>query len=198
MVWSVVATHPSLQCSLIPCDHLRFVSMTSVGDMANPSMLEARTVYWGTFSATFCSMTISHRKGHFPRAHAILNVHDHSDRSGAKDGAKNIKNTTRYCPLNDALQHKWTALTRKQTKELNPAIVFTILGPFYFFAAPEISMIQSRRTLTALWDFQARHQGVLPDDANQSSDLESIAIALLAKAEVNKQALATIPRDLIE
>jgi len=99
------------------------------------------------------------------------------DRATSKEAPKNIKNTAMYCPLGTALQHRWAGLTRKQTKELNPAVVFTIL---------------------ALWDFQAKHGGQLPDEASHTSELETLAIALLAKAEVNKQALTTIPRDLIE
>ncbi|KAI0081590.1 hypothetical protein K474DRAFT_1613323, partial [Panus rudis PR-1116 ss-1] len=98
------------------------------------------------------------------------------DRTAPKESAKNMKNTIVYSPLRDALQQKWTGMTRKQTKELNPAIVFVIL---------------------ALWEYQAKH-GRLPDNASQASGLEIIALALLAKAEVNRQALPNIPRDLVE
>lgn len=66
-----------------------------------------------------------------PRNVMKLSCPGFRDRSGSKDGTKNIKNTTHYCPLSSALRHKWTGLTRKQTKELNPAIVFTILGPYF-------------------------------------------------------------------
>ncbi|KAG7088238.1 hypothetical protein E1B28_012252 [Marasmius oreades] len=37
---------------------------------------------------------------------------------------------TSYAPLDSALRHRWTSLTRRQTKELNPAVVFLVLGPF--------------------------------------------------------------------
>ncbi|CAL1712549.1 unnamed protein product [Somion occarium] len=98
------------------------------------------------------------------------------DRAAPKEAAKNVKNTTVYVPLKDALRHRWTGLTRKQTKELNPAVVFTVL---------------------ALWDYQAKY-GKLPDSIDHASDLEALALALVARAQVNKQALSTIPRDLVE
>lgn len=41
---------------------------------------------------------------------------------------KNVKLTATYTPLSSALQHRWAGLTRRQTKELNPAVVFSILG----------------------------------------------------------------------
>ena len=50
------------------------------------------------------------------------------DRSAQKDAAKNVKNTATYVPLRTALQHRWTGMTRRQTKELNPAIPFSVLG----------------------------------------------------------------------
>ena len=53
-----------------------------------------------------------------------------SDRSAQKDAAKNVKNTAVYAPLRTALQHRWTGMTRRQTKELNPAIPFAVLGAY--------------------------------------------------------------------
>ena len=50
------------------------------------------------------------------------------DRSAQKDAAKNVKNTAAYVPLRAALAHRWTSMTRRQTKELNPAIPFSVLG----------------------------------------------------------------------
>ncbi|KAF7795363.1 hypothetical protein EIP86_006520 [Pleurotus ostreatoroseus] len=99
------------------------------------------------------------------------------DRSASKEAAKNVKLTASYCPLEVALDHRWTDLKRRQTKELNPAAVFSIL---------------------ALWEFQTRHKGVLPEDSNYAAELEQIATALLTKAEVNRQALPVMPRELIE
>ena len=57
-----------------------------------------------------------------------------SDRTASKDTAKNVKYTTTYCPLRAALGHRWTGLTRRQTRELNPAATFVILGECH--AAP--------------------------------------------------------------
>lgn len=99
------------------------------------------------------------------------------DRSAPKEAAKNVRLTATYCPLDRALEHRWTGLTRKQTKELNPAVVFSVF---------------------ALWEFQARHGGQLPNEAPHAAELEQIATALLTKLEVNKQALPAIPRELIE
>jgi ubiquitin-like 1-activating enzyme E1 A len=40
--------------------------------------------------------------------------------------------TAKYSPLNVALDHKWAGLSKRQTKELNPAVVFIILGMYCF------------------------------------------------------------------
>ena len=36
--------------------------------------------------------------------------------------------TVSYRPLREALEHRWSGITRRQTKSLNPAAVFVILG----------------------------------------------------------------------
>ena len=61
-------------------------------------------------------------------------MHLRRDRSAQKDAAKNVKNTAAYVPLRAALAHRWTSMTRRQTKELNPAIPFSVLGarPSFF------------------------------------------------------------------
>ncbi|KAI0061633.1 hypothetical protein BV25DRAFT_1805342 [Artomyces pyxidatus] len=99
------------------------------------------------------------------------------DRSGNQDSGKNVKASTSYCPLHVALGHRWTGLTRRQTKELNPAIPFTIL---------------------ALWEYQNVHRGNLPDSPAHADELEAIANNLIAAADVNKQVLAAIPRSLVD
>ncbi|KAI0769836.1 hypothetical protein C8Q74DRAFT_1271476 [Fomes fomentarius] len=99
------------------------------------------------------------------------------DRSAQKDAAKNVKNTAVYVPLRTALQHRWTGLTRRQTKEVNPAIPFSVL---------------------TVWEYQAVHQGLLPDDEAAVQELEAIANRLISEAEVNKQVLPGIPRELVE
>lgn len=57
----------------------------------------------------------------------MLGPHN-SDRSAAKDAQKDVKMTAVYSPLKDAILYKWTALTRRQTKTLNPAPTIAILG----------------------------------------------------------------------
>ncbi|KAI0084783.1 hypothetical protein BDY19DRAFT_997352 [Irpex rosettiformis] len=92
--------------------------------------------------------------------------------------AKNVRLTASYAPLEKALRdHRWTGLTRKQTKELNPAAVFSIL---------------------ALWEYQARHDGLLPSDVDKAGEIEAIAADLVTKAQVNRQALPNVPKELVE
>ncbi|TBU26012.1 hypothetical protein BD309DRAFT_749915 [Dichomitus squalens] len=99
------------------------------------------------------------------------------DRSSQKDVAKNVKNTAVYVSLRTALQHRWTGMTRRQTKELNPAIPLAVL---------------------AIWEFQATHAGALPDDPAAAPELEAIANKLIAEADVHKQVLPSIPKELVE
>ncbi|KAH9925557.1 uncharacterized protein B0H18DRAFT_1008963 [Fomitopsis serialis] len=107
-----------------------------------------------------------------------LLTHDYiaPDRANPKDSSKNIKNTTVYCPIQTALEHRWSKLTRRQTKELNPSAIFTIFG---------------------LWEYQARH-GALPNATGAAPALEEAANSVLAKADVNRQAMPTIPHESIE
>ncbi|OCH91925.1 hypothetical protein OBBRIDRAFT_791786 [Obba rivulosa] len=108
-----------------------------------------------------------------------LLTHDYiaPDRSAAKEASKDVKNTTTYCPLRTALEHRWAGLSRKQTKELNPAAVFSVL---------------------ALWEYQAAHGGALPDDASEVPELKAISDALLANAQVNRQAIPAVPEDVLQ
>ncbi|KIM89081.1 hypothetical protein PILCRDRAFT_768178 [Piloderma croceum F 1598] len=99
------------------------------------------------------------------------------DRSAPKEAPKNIKATASYPTLQTALFQRWSGLTKRQTKEVKPAIIFTIL---------------------AIWEYQSLHQCNLPNDINHTSELQTIANGLLANADVNKQVIATMPQDLIE
>jgi len=100
-----------------------------------------------------------------------------ADRSAPKDAHRRVKTTVKYSPLKTALQpYKWSSLNRMQTKNLNPVVLFTIL---------------------AVWEFQSRHDGVLPDDFEHAAQLESIASTLFTAADVNK-VVKSIPRELIE
>ncbi|TFK40631.1 hypothetical protein BDQ12DRAFT_601382 [Crucibulum laeve] len=98
------------------------------------------------------------------------------DRSAPKDAPKSIKTTAAYSPLDVALRHKWGGLTKRQTKEINPAVLFAIL---------------------AIWQFQSLHNE-LPNDSGHTNELESIANLLVSEADVNKQVLTHVPRTLIE
>jgi len=99
------------------------------------------------------------------------------DRSAPKEAPKNIKATASYPSLQTALLQRWSGLTKRQTKEVKPAIIFTIL---------------------AIWEYQSLHQGNLPNDVNHTSELQAIANGLLTNADVNKQVITTMPQDLIE
>ncbi|KAE9394902.1 hypothetical protein BT96DRAFT_966888 [Gymnopus androsaceus JB14] len=98
------------------------------------------------------------------------------DRSAAKDAQKNIKVRASYSSLQDALRHRWTTLSKRQTKELNPASVFTILS---------------------IWQYQSS-QKRLPSGVQDTEELQTIADVLVSGADVNKQVLTTIPPSLIE
>ena len=52
--------------------------------------------------------------------------------------------------------------------------------------------------MLALWEYQAAHGGALPDDPMVAQELEEIANKLIGVADVNKQVLPNIPRELIE
>ncbi|KAI9573546.1 hypothetical protein HD554DRAFT_2056919 [Boletus coccyginus] len=99
------------------------------------------------------------------------------DRSAPSDAPRNSRASVVYSPLHMALRHRWSSLTRKQTKELNPAVVHAIL---------------------AIWEYQHAHAGKLPESSEEASQLLSIANSLLEASDVNKQVLDTMPRDLIE
>lgn len=102
--------------------------------------------------------------------------HEHliPDRSQG-EGAKTVTRVS-YPSLQTALQHRWTGLTRRQTKEINPAIIFTIL---------------------ALWQYQSAHNGQLPGDAACAAELEKDANSLLTKADVNKEAITSVSREFL-
>jgi len=99
------------------------------------------------------------------------------DRSAPSDAPRSVKASAVYSPLHMALRHQWSALTRRQTKELNPAGLHAIL---------------------AVWEYQHTHAGQLPESLEATPELLSIANSLLKASEVNKQVLDTMPLDLIE
>jgi ubiquitin-like 1-activating enzyme E1 A len=103
--------------------------------------------------------------------------------------------TVSYSPLREALEHRWSGVTRRQTKSLNPAAVFIILG-----RAIKIQILVSANDLdtTALWEFQSVHQGHLPDDSIYVDELETVSNTLIARADVNKDAFPAMPREVVE
>ena len=94
-----------------------------------------------------------------------------------------------------ALRHRWTNLTKRQTKELNPVAVFTILGPHYLPCVREHELTGWN---AAIWEFQSRHRGNAPDDSANAGELQAIANSLLAEAGVKKEVLPAVPKDAIE
>ncbi|KAG5646536.1 hypothetical protein DXG03_003303 [Asterophora parasitica] len=99
------------------------------------------------------------------------------DRSAIKEAPKNVKKTALYSSLETALRHRWSNLTKRQTKEVKPAVIFSIL---------------------AIWQYQSLHAGRLPDDTSAAVELISIANSLITEADVNKQVLTEAPEALIE
>lgn len=96
--------------------------------------------------------------------------------SGSKEGPpKNIKVSAAYPPLSEALHYKWAELSKRQTKELNPAAIFTIL---------------------AVWEFESR-KGILPTNPEDLTELEALTQALIATTGVNPQVLSKPPSDLL-
>jgi len=83
-------------------------------------------------------------------------------------------------------------LSKRQTKEVNPALFFGILGT--------VSRLYSRfwffLIIVALWQFSSSHQE-LPMDPVSVAEIHSIANSLISAADVNKQALIEVPIDLI-
>ncbi|PFH53918.1 hypothetical protein AMATHDRAFT_717 [Amanita thiersii Skay4041] len=106
----------------------------------------------------------------------IDHVHLSSDRTQTKESTKTLTKVS-YPPLQTALCYRWNGLSRRQTKEVNPAIIFTIL---------------------ALWQYQSLHGGHLPNDAAEAAELETLANALLSGADVHRQVLTSIPKDIID
>ncbi|KAF9046430.1 hypothetical protein BJ165DRAFT_1471644 [Panaeolus papilionaceus] len=98
------------------------------------------------------------------------------DRTVPKEQPKTVKSTASYPALSSAINYRWTVLTKRKTKELNPAPFFAILG---------------------VWQFQSTH-GHLPDNSNLADDLEKISNSILAQADVNTQVLPVIPRNIVE
>jgi len=94
-----------------------------------------------------------------------------------KDNTKMVMHAVQYSRMMEALQHSWKGLKRRDTKELNPAVVFTVM---------------------AILEWQAAHGGQLPDDAAAADELESIANGLLMERGVNTEIINKVPRERAE
>jgi ubiquitin-like 1-activating enzyme E1 A len=62
------------------------------------------------------------------QGHVLPRVNSLRYRGSKQDGGKDIKVKVSYSPLREALKHRWSGVPRRQTKNLNPAAVFIILG----------------------------------------------------------------------
>ena len=98
-----------------------------------------------------------------------------------------------YSPLEYGLQYNWGALTKRQTKEVNPALFFAIMGEKNTLWMVFCYSIR----LQAIWQFESLH-GALPNSPSQFAELEALANQLILAANVNKQVLSTVPSDTIE
>lgn len=85
--------------------------------------------------------------------------------------------TASYTPLHEALQRSWRHFSKRQAKDANPTVLFALL---------------------ALWEFESRHQGHLPNNADETEELESISNTLISQAEVNRQAFTGSSKELFE
>lgn len=89
-----------------------------------------------------------------------------SDRSSAADIPKMINKTAVYPLLSHALRHRWSHMTKRQLKEVNPAVLFSIL---------------------AVWKYQSRHNGSLPDEEIAFQELKHDADTIIREADVNQE-----------
>ncbi len=53
-------------------------------------------------------------------------------------------------------------------------------------------------TGVALWHYQSLHNGELPNDAACAVELENIANSLIAEADMHKQAITAVSKELVE
>jgi len=93
--------------------------------------------------------------------------HEHIQGVKKKEETVMMKFTTNYVPLEQALRHSWKGLNKRQTKELNPATIFSIL---------------------ALWKYQSQHHQ-LPESSEATIEMVEVANNLIKESEVNQQVL---------
>jgi len=102
---------------------------TRAGRMA--SSVISSVICWSTnTSPRTCLMLWDFRDERLLKAAPLSRdpIFGYSDRSGGQDMGRDVRVTVSYSPLREALRHRWSGMTRRQTKSLNPAAVFIILG----------------------------------------------------------------------
>jgi hypothetical protein len=96
-----------------------------------------------------------------------------------------IKRWQSFAPLSDALGHKFTSLTRRKKSRLNPVLVGVLgacnacLSSFTIFG-----LTRASSSPPALWEYQAKHGGALPDKKEDGKVLETIVEELLSTKNV--------------
>jgi len=114
--------------------------------------------------------------GWYGWAFADLGEHSFASSDKNKPTAPQTRKTYTYAPLPTALNASWSHLSKRDTKELNPAVVFSILS---------------------VWEYQARH-GSLPEGEENVKELVAIGDELVRAAGVNKLVLKTMPSEHLE
>ncbi len=123
-----------LVCKLIRSDVLRFTfcryeSTKFAGSAMCRSIAAGPMVLWGTSSAIYSIMSILRRE--VACCFLLKSAHmQGSDRSSNANGQKSVKVIASYSPLDVALRHKWSSLSKRQTKTLNPSAIFSIIGAY--------------------------------------------------------------------
>ncbi|EJT98612.1 hypothetical protein DACRYDRAFT_90739 [Dacryopinax primogenitus] len=114
--------------------------------------------------------------GWYGYAFCDLGQHSYVSQDQTKPNSPQTHKTFTYVPLSTALRATWSHLTKRDTKELNPAVVFSIL---------------------AVWEYQARHSS-LPEDEAVVPELLQMGNELLGPAQINKLVLKTLPSEHVE
>ncbi|KZT51424.1 hypothetical protein CALCODRAFT_525666 [Calocera cornea HHB12733] len=114
--------------------------------------------------------------GCYGYAFCDLGEHSYVSQDKTKPNAPQIRKTYKYTPLSSALKASWSHLSKRDTKEVKPEVVFAIL---------------------AMWEYEAKH-GSLPESSDALEELQTIGNQLLSAAQVNKLVLKTMPTQHLE
>lgn len=110
-----------------------------------------------------------------------------------------------FVPFGEALgpaartsHNPFKGVTRNATKQLLPAMTLCVLGALAFPLFCDV-VADNRCRCSAVWEYQAKHDGSLPsvDDSDAEKELSDIAEDLRRKLEVNQKALPSIPSDTV-